>query len=1086
MRTVRAGGSGEVLFEAPDDFEIRVEPTRTAPVGARRWTRDAAGSGPDETLGAALKDAGLTIAADARIDPAGGPARRADADVVRIVVDVRENESAVVLLESRDGVYAWLPPDGQAGGRELRAGAPAGLTFTVGDPATGGRHTRSLTGWIAEGLTRPVRTLVLKFLVGLTIDAVTARIEGESKIGLVRILSPDPQTWHPGRGTLPEAPDGRPMRVLIMVHGTFSNTAGSFGAMNAHPAGRFFLESALDHYDAVLGYDHKTLAHSVETNAELIADALSELPDDAEVDAIAYSRGGLVLRTLFDDQNQSGRPRCRLRRAIFVGCTNAGTSLAQPANWETMVDLYTNIVMAGGRAVTLLAAAPLDPVVRLALRTLGEFVRLLPQVAIRDRRLPGLASMQPGSDVVMRLAESTAAMPASEYHVVTSNFAPRFEADLGMTRELAQLLIDRVSNRLWLNEKNDLVVDTRSMASFGKRAAWLTPERTYDFGDVETIYHTVYFTAPETAERLIAWLGLPSLPQQLMPTRRTREVSTRIDVSSTSTSRSTRGSKPPDRVDLSPAPATSSSRKPVSIDLGRLKELQAWPNPDGAPVDDPNALPCHVAASMPETSELGRNPMLEVLISLEETTGQEGVIRSDAVLEISPDRELKVQVSGRSNCAIIGDDCLTTRPPRPREPIALGFEVQGYDSGPAEIWVDVYQRSRRLARMVLQPQFVASRTVAATALLTPREIDPPLVDLRILEEGDDGRWRLRFLVSAPELGIEDEHTSEWQTINKIDYIASIYRRMEDSWADTRGEFDSLTELVRADGADLFRGLFPSALQKRIWDERQRIGSLQVFAQEPSIPWEVAFVTDPDRKALSREGCFLAEFGLTRWITNVGVAPAALRLRRGKALYCIPEYLDRNLRLPSQAAEAAMLRQKFDAIAMDPHIQPVLSHLRREAGADFDLLHFACHGSADARRIWESGLLLEGFERDGRIAREELSVSAVRNNAELAHDGVKPIVFLNACQTAVGGHALSGAGGLAQAFVRGGAGLFVGTLWSVGDGAALTFSSTFYEALVEGRTVVQATRAAREAAKAEREVTWLSYSVYGHPYARAAG
>jgi len=57
---------------------------------------------------------------------------------------------------------------------------------------------------------------------------------------------------------------------------------------------------------------------------------------------------------------------------------------------------------------------------------------------------------------------------------------------------------------------------------------------------------------------------------------------------------------------------------------------------------------------------------------------------------------------------------------------------------------------------------------------------------------------------------------------------------------------------------------------------------------------------------------------------------------------------------------------------------------------------------------------------------------------------------------------------------------------VGDGAALTFSSTFYEALVEGRTVVQATRAAREAAKAEREVTWLSYSVYGHPYARAAG
>jgi CHAT domain-containing protein len=129
--------------------------------------------------------------------------------------------------------------------------------------------------------------------------------------------------------------------------------------------------------------------------------------------------------------------------------------------------------------------------------------------------------------------------------------------------------------------------------------------------------------------------------------------------------------------------------------------------------------------------------------------------------------------------------------------------------------------------------------------------------------------------------------------------------------------------------------------------------------------------------------------------------------------------------------------------------------------------------------------MKGRKRgDGTFAEDKLHVYQVKNQASLAHpDGSRPIVFLNACQAGQAGRTLTGTGGMADAFIRRGAGLFVGTLWSIGDGTALTFADTFYDRLKAGATVSQATRAAREAAKKADEPTWLAYTVYGHPYAR---
>ncbi len=98
------------------------------------------------------------------------------------------------------------------------------------------------------------------------------------------------------------------------------------------------------------------------------------------------------------------------------------------------------------------------------------------------------------------------------------------------------------------------------------------------------------------------------------------------------------------------------------------------------------------------------------------------------------------------------------------------------------------------------------------------------------------------------------------------------------------------------------------------------------------------------------------------------------------------------------------------------------------------------------------------------------------------DGNRPLVFVNACQVGRLGYKLTGLGGFAQAFLTAGAGVFAGTLWSVGDHPAGAFAQRFYKEMRAGANLSEATVRAREQARQEGDASWLCYSVYGHPLA----
>jgi CHAT domain-containing protein len=201
---------------------------------------------------------------------------------------------------------------------------------------------------------------------------------------------------------------------------------------------------------------------------------------------------------------------------------------------------------------------------------------------------------------------------------------------------------------------------------------------------------------------------------------------------------------------------------------------------------------------------------------------------------------------------------------------------------------------------------------------------------------------------------------------------------------------------------------------------------------------------------------------------------------------IPDYPDPQWKLPEAQKEIPYLKE-LAAKSYEAEVN-ALRTLLADAGS-VDHFHFAGHGQADVQtqanpspvaKIMMRGEVLS----DNKYRESYLDSQLVEQHASLTGpEGNRPLVVLNACQIGRARWELTSVGGFAQAFLGKGAGAFVGTLWSVGDQPAHTFTEAFYKALVKGGTIAQAAIAARKAASSASEGTWLAYVVYGRPNGR---
>jgi hypothetical protein len=1108
-----------VLVRTPDDVEVRVVQGGPGRRGVRRGTASMM-PGTDALKGA-LSSSDFRIVAEVEIAPTrpGSRALRRDRDTpAQIEVQVGASESALVLIEGAGGVYAWTYPQ-QTSRPEGRRGGSQTLIFPLtggpgpvrGVSAADGKRGPALD-WIADKLIGPVRAYVLKFAARTAIDAAVDYIEGDKKEGLVTLAMPDPKAWIPGGSALPQLPQDRPLKILLMVHGTFSSTAGGFAHLAGTDNGRNFLSNARSNYDAVLGFDHKTLTAGPRENAAALLAALQGLgiPQYSSIDAVAHSRGGLVYRVFAEDLLAIQRPDIKLGKAIFVGCTNAGTHLAEPKNWAAMIDLYTNAIMAAVRAITQLAGgAALSPLVSLGIKTLGRFVQSFSQVAIDENRVPGLAAMQPASALVKDLNGGPGALARlAAYYAVTSNFVAQVEPSKGVTKELTEFIVDRVTNRLFQLD-NDLVVDTASMTSFGTRDARLADGGTLAFGNTDDVYHTIYFASDVVPLKLSEWLGFGEPEKRMKPSARRAKSGSRL-----------RGAAPiaADAIEVETPSSRVEGAEAGSVRRGRgsrrspTRAAPPPPSPPPAPPQEgspPGAKPpsaptapdsqaaasvaCFFAAEMEPHPPLKKQVPLFVTVSRQkiEVAESPASVASDVPVNVDTKRKIVVEVIARKNCRVVGDTSAEIDIPWNRRSEALRFVVEGAVEGVADILVEARQGPRILASFALAPIFVdfenktLRRSQMASAVAEQRDESAVL---RIYEIVEGGRVTLRFDLACldPNISVSESRALP-SSFSRDVYVAEIFRSIESAWLATNRMYDQFLSRLQANGIIMANELLPDKVRDALWRHRDTIRAIQVISEEPFIPWELLYIND--RKAGPDGKGFLSEWGLVRWLHSTPWPGPRLAMRSDRVRYVIPDYLDPALRLEGADAERKMLATLFgNPREVAAESISVSQFLQKEA-KECDVLHFACHGEAAQRAVMTADLLMTGTKVDGTFALDPLSADQVKAFARFAESGPNPMVFINACQTGRSGSGISGGvAGFVDAFLRPyselGVGAVVGALWSVDDKLAYSFAEAFYRALMDGKALVDAARAAREVAKNRRELTWLAYSFYGNPFAHA--
>lgn len=535
-----------------------------------------------------------------------------------------------------------------------------------------------------------------------------------------------------------------------------------------------------------------------------------------------------------------------------------------------------------------------------------------------------------------------------------------------------------------------------------------------------------------------------------------------------------------------------------STDPGLVR--RAMPSLGVAPVFEPGPAElqqppatCHVAAEMAPSVRQGAVTPLVVTLSREaiEKALSPTAASTPLAFEVDPERKLLVDVIPKRGFVLEEDsEQDPVDLPAPGSPIDLYFRMRAVNPGKGEIRVVVRQRQLPLASLTLYPE-VTPAAAAAMALAPLREeadvhqapaTSWPAHVLRITEENSRDGPVFRFNLESPSLNVQKRYRSE-PVKNRESFVENTYADIETRWLGTKGQKEAFAAELQDMGAGLWDRLLPKDLREDLWRVRDGLDSIYVLSEEPFIPWELVYMKGPEG-IIGPGGRFLAEVGLVRWLHEAGVFPSeTLTVRPGMTRYLIPSYRTipaiNLFPLPEAEKEASFLRDEFAAVPVPP-LHPDARRLL-EGPAAFDLLHFAGHGFAASATVNEPQLMLEGEISGQDYLPVYLRADLVESRANFG--GLRPIVVLNACQAGRQHWKLTGIGGFAQAFLRRGAGAFVGTLWSVGDAPARHFTEALYRALKAGQPLAAAVRTGRTTAQAAGDASWLAYAVYGHPAAR---
>jgi formylglycine-generating enzyme required for sulfatase activity len=346
-----------------------------------------------------------------------------------------------------------------------------------------------------------------------------------------------------------------------------------------------------------------------------------------------------------------------------------------------------------------------------------------------------------------------------------------------------------------------------------------------------------------------------------------------------------------------------------------------------------------------------------------------------------------------------------------------------------------------------------------------RSTDPDLT-LIVTPTRVNGQKALNFVAKArePELDLHyASFNSEPFQVGEQDYFQQLFCDL------AQMPEDNPEERLADRGALLCSELLPVDLQRRLWALIGHVRTVQILSDEVWIPWEILRLHDPDDS--SAPGRFLVEtFTITRWLLK---SPVVLDLPLRRMALVIP----RDSGLPKASTEGERIKASAGAIRKVVDVPASYREVKDAlALGTFEGWHFAGHGIAREGSPQRWCIVLE---RKQEVHPADLFGAA----RQLGR--ARPLVFLNACHSGRGAVSLTGMAGLAGAFLKAGAGAFLGAHWALDDEQACCFSEVFYQHLFAGEEIGEAVTRARAQLRCEFPGSndWLAYTVFAHPLAR---
>jgi hypothetical protein len=315
-----------------------------------------------------------------------------------------------------------------------------------------------------------------------------------------------------------------------------------------------------------------------------------------------------------------------------------------------------------------------------------------------------------------------------------------------------------------------------------------------------------------------------------------------------------------------------------------------------------------------------------------------------------------------------------------------------------------------------------------------------------------------------------------------DVMIAIAKMLEQGVLSANGEggHDQARLKLKAGGVGLFEALFSerdlhaATFGRAVWIPER---PLLLVTDEPNLLWEL--LNDG-----TEDGFLALKFEVGRQLFARRVPGVAVPKRASWRCLLIadPNEDEPRWALPKAAAEARRLRQSLVArgVNCDDFLQG--HEATHHAVTDklllneYDIIHYAGHvvhhvdddHPQYALRLHGGKLLLAGS-----LQRH------VKGN---------PIVFLNGCFTAQATElaaAVDWVQSLTNAFLEAGAQVVVGSLFRVPDEGGRVFAETFYRQVLDGATLGNAMRMARNEVygKPEYGAAWACFVMYGDPCLR---